>query len=76
METVISDGSYDNVPFMHILHILKRHGSIARAYEPGACVYREVAGADFELSGECGAAGVVGGGRVGYGAGFLAAFCC
>jgi octaprenyl-diphosphate synthase len=33
VETVISDGSYDNVPFMHILHILKRHQSIARAYE-------------------------------------------
>jgi octaprenyl-diphosphate synthase len=33
VETVISDGSYDNVPFMHILHILKRYQSIARAYE-------------------------------------------
>jgi octaprenyl-diphosphate synthase len=33
VELVISDGSYDNVPFMHILHILKRHQSIAKAYE-------------------------------------------
>ncbi|HMF75752.1 MAG TPA: polyprenyl synthetase family protein [Bryobacteraceae bacterium] len=33
VETVISDGNYDNVPFMHILHILKRHQSIPRAYE-------------------------------------------
>jgi octaprenyl-diphosphate synthase len=33
VEAVISDGSYENVPFMHILHILKRHQSIARAYE-------------------------------------------
>ncbi len=33
VETVISDGNYENVPFMHILHILQRHQAIPRAYE-------------------------------------------
>jgi octaprenyl-diphosphate synthase len=33
VETVISDGSYEHVPFMRILQILEQHGSVARAYE-------------------------------------------
>jgi octaprenyl-diphosphate synthase len=33
VETVISDGSYEHVPFMHILQVLERYGSIPRAYE-------------------------------------------
>jgi octaprenyl-diphosphate synthase len=33
VETVIGDASYENVPFMRILQILDRHGSITRAYE-------------------------------------------
>jgi len=33
VETVISDGSYEDVPFPHILQILERYGSVARAYD-------------------------------------------
>ena len=33
VETVIGDGSYEQVPFMRILQILEQHGAIARAYE-------------------------------------------
>jgi octaprenyl-diphosphate synthase len=33
VETVLSDGSYEQVPFMRILQILEHHGAIARAYE-------------------------------------------
>lgn len=33
VETVISDGSYENVPFMRILQILERHQAVARAYD-------------------------------------------
>ncbi len=33
VETVMSDGSYANVPFMHIVQILDRHEAIKRAYE-------------------------------------------
>jgi octaprenyl-diphosphate synthase len=33
VETVITDGSYENVPFMRVIQILERHHSIARAYE-------------------------------------------
>lgn len=33
VETVISDGSYEQVPFMHILQILERHDTICRAYD-------------------------------------------
>lgn len=33
VETVLSDGNYEQVPFMHILQILERHGAIERAYE-------------------------------------------
>jgi octaprenyl-diphosphate synthase len=33
VETVISDGSYENVPFMRVIQVLERHRSIARAYE-------------------------------------------
>ena len=33
VETVISDGAYDQVPFMRILQILEQHGAIGRAYE-------------------------------------------
>ncbi len=32
VETVISDGSYEHVPFMHIVHILDRYGAIERVY--------------------------------------------
>jgi octaprenyl-diphosphate synthase len=32
VETVIGDGSYEQVPFMRILQILEHHGAIARAY--------------------------------------------
>lgn len=31
VETVLSDGNYDQVPFIKILHILQRHGGIERA---------------------------------------------
>ncbi len=33
VETVISDSSYEQVPFMRILQILEQHGAIRRAYE-------------------------------------------
>lgn len=33
VESVISEGSYEHVPFMHIVQILDRHGSIQRAYD-------------------------------------------
>lgn len=33
VETVISDGNYDQVPFMRVLQILEHHETIARAYE-------------------------------------------
>src|SRR5947209_4400378 len=33
VETVIADGSHEQVPFMCILQILEQHGVIARAYE-------------------------------------------
>ncbi len=33
VEAVISDGSYEQVPFMRILQILEQHGAIGRAYE-------------------------------------------
>ena len=33
IETVVTDGNYEQVPFMRIVKILERHGSIARAYE-------------------------------------------
>jgi octaprenyl-diphosphate synthase len=33
VETVLSDGNYDQVPCAKILHILNRHGSIERAQE-------------------------------------------
>ena len=33
VETVMADGSYEQVPFMGILQILEHHKSIARAYE-------------------------------------------
>jgi octaprenyl-diphosphate synthase len=33
IETVISDGAYEEVPFMRIVQILGQHGAIARAYE-------------------------------------------
>ncbi len=32
VETVMSEGSYEHVPFMHIVQILDRHGAIQRAY--------------------------------------------
>ncbi len=32
-ETVMSEGSYEHIPFMHIVQILDRHRAIARAYE-------------------------------------------
>ncbi len=32
VETVIGDGSYEQVPFMRILQILEHHGAVARAY--------------------------------------------
>ena len=33
VETVISEGSYEQVPFMHIVQILDRHAAIQRAYD-------------------------------------------
>ncbi|MBV8550644.1 MAG: polyprenyl synthetase family protein [Acidobacteriaceae bacterium] len=33
VETVIGESSYEQVPFMHILQILERHGAIGRAYD-------------------------------------------
>jgi len=33
IETVVSDGSYERVPFMHIVQILHRHSAIERAYD-------------------------------------------
>ncbi len=33
VESVISEGSYEHVPFMHIVQILDRHGAIQRAYD-------------------------------------------
>jgi octaprenyl-diphosphate synthase len=33
VETVMQDGTYEQVPFMRILQILEAHQSIARAYE-------------------------------------------
>ena len=33
IETVMGDGSYEHVPFMHIVQILDRHGAISRAYD-------------------------------------------
>src|SRR3954468_217767 len=33
IETVISDGAYEEVPFMRILQILGQHGAVDRAYE-------------------------------------------
>jgi len=33
VESVIADGSYERVPFMHILQILDRYGAVDRAYD-------------------------------------------
>jgi octaprenyl-diphosphate synthase len=33
VETVLAEGSYEQVPFMHILQILERHGAVRRAYD-------------------------------------------
>lgn len=33
LEMVVSEGNYEQVPFMHILQILERHGAIERAYD-------------------------------------------
>jgi octaprenyl-diphosphate synthase len=33
VETILADGSYENVPFMQVVKILERHQSIQRAYE-------------------------------------------
>jgi octaprenyl-diphosphate synthase len=33
IETVISDASYEHVPFMHVLQILDRHQGVRRAYD-------------------------------------------
>ena len=33
VETVLSEGSYERVPFARILQMLERHGSVARVYE-------------------------------------------
>jgi octaprenyl-diphosphate synthase len=33
VEAVVSEGNYEQVPFMHILQILERHGAIERAYD-------------------------------------------
>ena len=33
IETVMNDGSYEHVPFMRIVQILDRYGSVKRAYE-------------------------------------------
>jgi len=33
VETVISDGSYEQIPFMRILQILEHHGAVERAYD-------------------------------------------
>ena len=33
LEVVVSEGNYEQVPFMHILQILERHGAIERAYD-------------------------------------------
>ena len=33
VEAVISEGNYEQVPFMHILQMLERHGAVARAYD-------------------------------------------
>lgn len=33
IEAVMNDGSYEHVPFMRIVQILDRHGSVKRAYE-------------------------------------------
>ncbi len=33
IETVMTDGSYEHVPFMHIVQILDRHGAVTRAYD-------------------------------------------
>jgi octaprenyl-diphosphate synthase len=33
VEAVVTDGNYDQVPFMRIRRILEDHGAVARAYE-------------------------------------------
>lgn len=33
IETVMSDGSYEQVPFMQVVQVLDRHQAVARAYE-------------------------------------------
>jgi octaprenyl-diphosphate synthase len=33
VESVITGGSYEHAPLMHIVHILERHNAVARAYE-------------------------------------------
>jgi octaprenyl-diphosphate synthase len=33
VETILADGSYENVPFMQVVKILEQHQSIQRAYE-------------------------------------------
>ncbi len=33
VETVLTECSYEQVPFMHVLQILERHGAVTRAYE-------------------------------------------
>jgi octaprenyl-diphosphate synthase len=33
VEMVIADGSYESVPFMHVLQILERHQAVSRAYD-------------------------------------------
>ena len=33
VETVVADGNYEQVPFMRIVQILERYGSVARAYD-------------------------------------------
>ena len=33
VETILADGSYENVPFMQVVKMLEQHKSIQRAYE-------------------------------------------
>lgn len=42
VETILADGSYEQVPFMRVLQILEHHGAIRRAYDR-ACTFTEKA---------------------------------
>ena len=56
VESILTDGNYENVPFMQILQLLDHHKSIERAYERAPQLFRESAAPYLRIPGECSSA--------------------